>query len=302
VVLAPAGAGAALSAWTWSDGGTAVSPLQRYLGHAMKLRHLSRVWDEGRPTRAFRERIDRRAAALADGLARVGLLGSWDRGDEETTPTGLDDLAQLSSALRVDRFHLVNVTTSIIEMRRGAEIAGANMRTALKHVVPVPHHPDDPFGDDAGLVTHLLERLDDELVFLGTVDSRARATTEVADRLGLQHTLTSDLQLSAEERSRLGVVFADLFPPGPHADLVLRNIGVPPSRLPSPIGIRADTWWLTVFTEFENGAGDSPYRRLLLAGLADYPRNSVLMQIAHRHGLTWVTRQVGSEASVSPER
>jgi hypothetical protein len=302
VVLAPAGDDAALSAWTWSDGGTAVSPLQRYLGHAMKLRHLSRIWDEGRPTRAFRERIDRHAAALADGLARVGLLGSRDRGGQETTPAGLDDLAQLSSTLRVDRFHLVNVTTSIIEMRRGAEIAGANMRTALHHVVPAPHHRDDPFGDDAGLVTHLLERLEDELVFLGTVDSRARATAEVADRLGLQHMLTSDLQLSAEERNRLGAVFADIFPPGPQAEVLLRDIGVLPSRLPIPMGVRADTWWLMVFTEFERGAGDSPYRRLLLAALKDYPGNPVMWQIAHRHGLAPATPQAGSEASVSPER
>lgn len=298
LVVAPAGRGDELSAWTWTDGGTGVSPFQRYLGYAAKLRHLARVWDGGRSVRSFRSRVDGRAATLADSLARAGLLGA-DGPSNADGPSSADgpgsaedarrrpgELERLSSALRVDRFHLVNVTTSIIEMRRAAEIAASNMGVAVGRAVPTPDHSEDVFGDDAGLAAHLVQQFDDELVFLGTVDSRARAAVDIADRLGLELEQASDLQLSLAERSELVNELADLFAAESEAHRLLEAVGVPRRRHRNMAAdVTPLTWWSEVFDEFDHGIVESAYRRLLLASLQSYPANQLMTALARRHGL-----------------
>jgi Effector-associated domain 1 len=286
LVVVPTGRGKELSAWTWTDGGTGVSPLQRYLGHAAKLRHLARVWDGGRSVRSFRGRIDGRAAALADSLAQAGLVGADGPRISDDVDRHPGELERLSSALRVDRFHLVNVTTSIIEMRRATEIAASNMRAAVERTVPTPNHSEDVFADDAGLAAHLVQQFDDELVFLGTVDSRAQAAVDIADRLGLELEQASDLQLSLAERSELLDELADVFASESEAHRLLEAVGVPRRRHRNMAAdVTPLSWWSEVFDEFDHGIVESAYRRLLLASLRKYPANQLMTALARRHGL-----------------
>ena len=52
------------SAWAWSDGGTAIPPLARYLLHAAKLRFLYRVWQRDATTHELTALIRSQVAGI----------------------------------------------------------------------------------------------------------------------------------------------------------------------------------------------------------------------------------------------
>ncbi|PPK68323.1 BN6_48550 family protein [Actinokineospora auranticolor] len=59
-----------LSTWTWSDGGTTLPPLARYLLHAGNLRHHARVWDRERRSLAqLRGAVDTTASQARQGFS-----------------------------------------------------------------------------------------------------------------------------------------------------------------------------------------------------------------------------------------
>ncbi|EXG81175.1 CATRA conflict system CASPASE/TPR repeat-associated protein [Cryptosporangium arvum] len=57
-----------LSAWTWSDGTTAMPPFARYLRHAASVRYQLRAWQAADEMRRVQERLDR-GAPLAEARA-----------------------------------------------------------------------------------------------------------------------------------------------------------------------------------------------------------------------------------------
>jgi hypothetical protein len=63
VAIAP-DADAAASAWVWSDGGTGIPPLARYLLHAAKLRYELRVWRRDSQARRLQQSLDSLSAEL----------------------------------------------------------------------------------------------------------------------------------------------------------------------------------------------------------------------------------------------
>ncbi|KPM52529.1 hypothetical protein ACG83_29855 [Frankia sp. R43] len=297
MLLAPAGQVRALSALTWTDGSFGAPPLARYLGHCAALRHLVRAWDGGRAVRRFRERVDGRSAALGDGLGRAGLIDTVASA-AHGSGTRPDELHGQASGLRVDQFHLVNITTTLVDMRRSARIATSNMRAAMPHAVTSGSaaaagagaggsepHPESPFLDDRALAIHLSRQLEDELVFLGTVARRADSVIAVADRLGLAATVTSDVLFDLLERKALRDAVAEMFPPGPSAHQILEEIGVPRGRQPVVGQGTAQQWWGEVFAAFDLGIVATPYRRLLSAAIANYPASATLEALAARRGI-----------------
>lgn len=164
------------SAWAWSDGGTAIPPLARYLLHAAKLRFLYRVWQRDGSTHEL-------TALIRSEVAEIREAGLGRRGDGALT----DELQRRSTEARL-------IAADLRELRHSVEIAGHNMRQVLGSAVPPD--PAGPFADDRDLAENFLATLDDELHYLGVAAERAadasglRAAPEMgrapaADRLEL---------------------------------------------------------------------------------------------------------------------
>ncbi|GHJ48093.1 hypothetical protein Cs7R123_54350 [Catellatospora sp. TT07R-123] len=157
---------AQLSAWIWSDGGTAIPPLARYLLHAAKLRYLLRVWERDR--HAGRGRVD--LGALADRLRSLA---------KEPGPA---DAELLKSVLgQLDRLHQDGLESamfgaSLKELRLTAEIALSNMAKVVA-AESVPDHCD-LVADDRAVGGWLLDQIGTDLRYLDLDSGRAR---QVAD-------------------------------------------------------------------------------------------------------------------------
>ncbi|MFE1318044.1 CATRA conflict system CASPASE/TPR repeat-associated protein [Kitasatospora phosalacinea] len=149
LALAP-GADARASAWVWSRGDTAIPPLARYLLHAAKLRHQLRVWQRDGRTRAVRTALD----GVAAELRRLGA-----------------DDAVLAELLRLRRLEALLLHGDLRELRRTVEIAADNLGRSVGP--ELPSAATGPFAEDADLARSLLERLDDELAYLGVSVDRA---------------------------------------------------------------------------------------------------------------------------------
>jgi predicted nucleotide-binding protein len=144
-------------AWAWSQGGTAIPPLARYLLHAAKLRYQLRVWQRDGQARQVRGALD----AVAGELRRLGA----------------SDAAQ-ASALRLRRAEALLLGANLRDLRLGVEIAAVNMARSLD--MPGLLAAGGPFADDAALSRSLLERLDDEVAYLERASERATVTADLA--------------------------------------------------------------------------------------------------------------------------
>ncbi len=154
--IAP-GADAAASAWVWSQGDPVIPPLARYLLHAAKLRFEMRVWQRDSQARQLRASLD----ALSAELARLG-----------AAEPAKAELLQLT------RFNASLLHADLRDLRHTVEIAADNMGRAFD--VTGLMAAGGPFADDAALARYLLERLDDEVAYLGRATERA----EQAARIG----------------------------------------------------------------------------------------------------------------------
>ncbi|MFJ4621028.1 CATRA conflict system CASPASE/TPR repeat-associated protein [Streptomyces sp. NPDC088812] len=143
VAVAP-DADRAASAWLWSRGDTALPPFARYLLHAAKLRYQLRVWQRDNQARELRTALE----TLGAELRRLGA------GDRAT--------AELLRLRRLDSLLFLN---DLRALRRTVDIAADNLRRAVG--LPRPAGPGTPFADDADLARSFLERLDDDLAYLG---------------------------------------------------------------------------------------------------------------------------------------
>jgi predicted nucleotide-binding protein len=185
------------SAWAWSEGGTAIPPLARYLLHAAKLRFLYRVWQRDASTDELTALIRSQVAEMRE--ARLGRPG-----DGALT----DELRRRSTEARL-------MAADLRELRHGVEIAGYNMRQVLDG----SGLPDStgPFADDRDLAENFLAQLDDELRYLGIAAERA------ADASGLRAAHEDTKVLAADRVGWSGVRgSAD----GPSADDITKNVFV----------------------------------------------------------------------------
>jgi predicted nucleotide-binding protein len=154
-------ADAAASAWAWSDGGTRIPPLARYLLHAAKIRYELRVWQRDRKARQLRSSLD----ALGAELRR---LGASDPVKQEL--------------LRVRRLDAMLQSADLRDLRHTVEIAADNLGRAVDMTGLLT--PGGPFADDAGLARSMLERLADEVTYLDQAAERAQLSSAVPPAAG----------------------------------------------------------------------------------------------------------------------
>jgi hypothetical protein len=133
-----------LSAWTWSDGRTALPPFARYLMHAAKVRHHARLlaaWHDAP-----------RSTAPADLLAQLqALFGS---SQDVAALTGL------LGRLRVEEASLLRLRGDLEELRLSCVQAQDNLRRAAPAATPLPVDDD--------LAQWLVAQTSDDLDYLAS--------------------------------------------------------------------------------------------------------------------------------------
>jgi hypothetical protein len=237
------------SAWAWSDGGTRIPPLARYLLHAAKLRFLYRVWQRDATTHEL-------TALIRSKVAEV----------REAPPGTPDDdvLAELRRRAAEARL----MAADLRELRQGVEIAEYNM----KQVVNLDEMlaPKGPFADDRNLARNFLARLDDDLRYLDIgVDRVSQAT---------------DLLAGPEHRAPPTAVRAGKAAAGALADDITKNVFVVHGRdeqarvalfgFLEALGLRP-LGWETLVTATGSAA---PYlRNVIMQGIAMAQAAVVLM-------------------------
>ena len=147
------------SAWAWSDGGTAIPPLARYLLHAAKLRFLYRVWQRDANTHELTALIRSQVAGV-----REASLGRRSEG------AVADELRRRATEARL-------MAADLRELRQGVDIAGFNMSQVVSGDELLT--PQGPFADDRQLAQNFLARLDDDLRYLDIAAERASEATDL---------------------------------------------------------------------------------------------------------------------------
>ncbi len=147
------------SAWVWSGGDAVIPPLARYLLHAAKLRYEMRVWQRDSQARTLQATLDSLSA-------EIRRLAAADPGR--------------AALLRLRRQDAQVLHTDLRALRRTVEIAADNLGRAFD--LSGLREPGTPFADDAELARFLLERLDDEIAYLGLAAEKAeRAAQQVTE-------------------------------------------------------------------------------------------------------------------------
>lgn len=142
-----------LSRFAWSDGGTALPPLGRYLMHAAKLRYLARVLGDGQQLARLRERADGHRDHVTE------LLRDTERRRE---------LARRSVEVSADEAEVAGALRELRQMRQSAQVARGNMARAMA----------EPLPGDAELAEWLIDQLAVEVELMD-------ATREQAERFRL---------------------------------------------------------------------------------------------------------------------
>ncbi|MEV6843932.1 CATRA conflict system CASPASE/TPR repeat-associated protein [Actinoplanes sp. NPDC051411] len=144
VILAEPERDAAMSALTWSSGGSALPPLGRYLMHAARLRYESRVRGDGGQLLALRRRVELTANRIEPG----------------------DSAAPLAS----DEALLVGTLDELTSMRRTVEAGARYMRAVLPELLPA----------DDSLQKWLRKKLADDVEVLEAARVRAAGLRKLA--------------------------------------------------------------------------------------------------------------------------
>ncbi len=167
-----------LSGFAWSDGGTAMPPLCRYLMHAAKLRYLARVRGDGRDLNRLRERAAGKLKDLTD------LLG---------VPDGRSQIAGRAADLFADEAALVESLAAMRLMRRSVDIARFNMVTAL----------GEPLPADAGLAAWLSDQLADDTEYLEATREQVERLRGIVEKLGVHGVAPEPRPGTSEPRQRI---------------------------------------------------------------------------------------------------
>jgi len=193
----------AASAWAWSNGETTIPPLARYLLHAAKLRRLYRGWQRADDTREL-------AATVQAQVTRL----------REAAPEQLADGA-MAGLLRRKAGEARLRAADLRELRQAAEIARHNME--LVGGSPGLLAPAGPFADDKDLAAWFLDRLDDEVSYLGVAADRAASS---ADLLGGQLAAEAAAQAATAATATSTARAPGPGGPVPAPDEIARNVFV----------------------------------------------------------------------------
>ncbi|GAA0274826.1 CATRA conflict system CASPASE/TPR repeat-associated protein [Cryptosporangium japonicum] len=126
-----------LSAWTWSDGTTAMPPFARYLRHAAAVRYQLRAWQTADGMRRVQERLDRGAppadvrADLAFWIAAVADLGR----NLEHAEADMRQVPGVEPAVAADDFGLIEWFRQSLEDDL-AYLRGADERARVLSELP----------------------------------------------------------------------------------------------------------------------------------------------------------------------
>ncbi|WP_261563448.1 CATRA conflict system CASPASE/TPR repeat-associated protein, partial [Frankia tisae] len=277
LILVPACRDGELVAWTWRRRDAAAPPLQRYLAGAAKVRYQWRVRDGGDAVRRLWDRIDERATRLRQLMGAPGPLPAAEAAD----------VRQLVRRLRVDRAELTTLAARLTQMRRSVAISGVNMAAILRADGTSPGE-QDLFAVDRRLAEHVVDQLDDDLVFLGAVAAGTEAALELVGRAqaeSVDHGQIEDIRLTPEEQVELCTELAAVFGAGLRAAHLLEEIGLPRARQLAAAGAVPLEWWTEMLRELGNGAVETPYRSTLEAALRVFAYNRVFVRLARRHRL-----------------
>jgi hypothetical protein len=170
LVIGPPGKDEMLSAWTWSAGGTATTPLTRYLMHAAKIRYEYRVW--ARDIKGVRERQARVSEDSRSVLQQLTAVHGGLPPDQQT----VSRLLELCYALELEVSALVDMGSQLQQLRRTVEVALANIS---EYAVPSRGQPT-MFSDDRRLGTRLVAQIGDDVTYLMAVKDGARNAIEAA--------------------------------------------------------------------------------------------------------------------------
>ncbi|GIF23186.1 hypothetical protein BJ973_000458 [Actinoplanes tereljensis] len=139
-----------ISRFTWSDGGTALPPIGRYLMHAAKLRYFARVLGDGRALARLRELTNGRADELAE------LLRDPEREGE---------VPERAAGLTAAEAEVVGSIRALRQMRESADIARSNMARSLPEALP----------GDAGLADWLIDQLGRDTALMAATREQAES-------------------------------------------------------------------------------------------------------------------------------
>ncbi|MFC4044649.1 effector-associated domain EAD1-containing protein [Dactylosporangium siamense] len=95
--------------------------------------------------------------------------------------------------------------------------------------------------------------------------------------------LPAEDQIDWQDRDRLLLAMARLFPTQTAAAPLLRSIRVPAEHIPPWGDGDAESWWTSMFAQLDNGLLSDPYRRLIGAAHRRYRRNTVLSDLFGRY-------------------
>ena len=88
-----------------------------------------------------------------------------------------------------------------------------------------------------------------------------------------------DMQLTSADRQALLEAVARVGSTENSARLLLQNIEYPLEELPGWAGNAPIAWWNLIFTDFDNGIIEEPYRRLVAALARRYQGNHVFRRL-----------------------
>ena len=253
VVVAPPAKDALLSAWTWSAGNAATTPLTRYLMHAAKLRYEYRVWEESRiSVRAQRNQVSETSAAV------LGQLRSADRGLPLDTDT-VSKLLKPCYALEADLAELVDMGSQIQQLKRTVEIGVANLSESVE--LSPSRGRQTMFTDDQKLGTWLVAQLDDDATYLIAVREGARDVVAAA-RDALERRSAALDQVEHERRDKVSLLQAVVISAAVLCLTAVQALGykVPLAggvQAPAVAALSACTLWLVVVITWLSA---SPYR------------------------------------------
>jgi hypothetical protein len=197
LVIGPPGKDDLLSAWTWSTGDAATTPLTRYLTHAAKIRYEYRVWaQDSASVRARRVRVSEHSRLVLQQL--ITTLGSPSLDQE-----AISKLLEPFYALELEVAALVDITGQLQQLRRTVEVALANIS---EYAEPSWGQPA-MFSDDRRLGTRLVEQVSDDVTYLVAVKDGARNAIATA-REALERRAAVLKQEQQEHQDRVSLLQA----------------------------------------------------------------------------------------------
>ncbi len=175
VMVAPPGAGAEISGWTWPSGDASMPPLARYLMHTAKIRYEARMLSGLPPAGPLCQRV-------ADTIASLRTFTNSKATPVAEHTTGRPVVSRQLAGLRRDDIQLTSLLEALTAMRLTVAISQASAAHALAATSPGTTEPGRSTpgfpGDDQAIAGSLVQRLNDDIAHLEESLASARNVAE----------------------------------------------------------------------------------------------------------------------------